>query len=148
MDILNRKLLSNGDECYFYVSSVESPYFYMRFKGIVKELHTLKEEQVVYRIQPLEVLELDSTINTNINRSSYRVFDLQRKVNRTKIFYTFDITNDKIISELFDDKFLLECPSASVFSDIKDMETEFKKLNEYIMNLLSETIRKINDRVK
>lgn len=147
MDILNRKLLSIGDTCYFYVSSVESPYFYIRFKGVVKDLHTLKEEQVVYRIEPTEILELYSTINTYINRSSFRVFDINRKVNRTKLFYTFDVDNSEIISKCFDNQFLLECPSASVFEVEKNMQTEFKNLKKYIIELLSETIKQINDRV-
>ncbi len=146
MDILKRKLLNNGDTCYFYVSSMESPYFYLRFKGIVREIHTLKEEQVVYRIEPIEVLEVDSTINTYINRSSFRVFDLVRKVNRTKLFYTFDINNSDIVDKLFKDLFYLECPSASVFDNIKEMGNEFNKMNNYIKELLSETIKELNDR--
>lgn len=147
MDILNRKLLSNGDSCYFYVSSVESPYFYLRFEGIVREIHTLKEEQVVYRIEPIRILENDSTIHTYINRSSYRVFDLSRKVNQTKTFYTFDLSNvSDFIRKRVHDKYLFECPSASVFDNEKDMDENFTNLNEYIKKLLSDTIKVLNDR--
>lgn len=145
MDILNRKLLKNGDSCYFYVSSVESPYIYLKFKGTIIELHTVKNEQTIYRIGVDEVLEDELNHHNYINRNSYRVYDLKRKVNRTKKFYTFNLTDYKtFLKDCVDGKFLFECSSASVFEDKITMISELSKLNKYIKSLLLKTVKEIN----
>lgn len=145
MDILNRKLLKNGDSCYFYVSSVESPYVYLKFKGIIDELSTVKNEQTIYRIIVEDVLEDELNHHNYINRNSYRVFDLKSKVNRTKTFYTFDLSDYKtFVADCVKDKYLFECSSASVFEDKRTMEGELSKLNKYIKTLLLKTVKEIN----
>lgn len=148
MDILNRKVLNNGDSCYFYVSSVESPYIYIRLKGEIVEKHTINDVQIIYRIKVLEVFETELAQHNYLNNKSYRTYDLSRKVNTTKTFYNFDLENQKdFLKERVDQKYLFECSSATVFEKQEDMHREFKKFNEYIKNMLHDTIQEINIRV-
>lgn len=145
MDILNRKVLHDGDSCYFYVSSVESPYLYIRLKGEIVEKHTINEVQIIYRIKVLEVLENELMQHNYLNGNSYRAYDLNRKVNTTKTFYNFDLKNvDDIIKERIDEKYLFECSSATVFEDEKTMQREFKDFNIKIKNLLNQTLNELN----
>jgi len=145
MDILNRKVLHDGDSCYFYVSSVESPYVYIRLKGEVVEKHTINEVQIIYRIKVLEVLETDIMQHNYLNSNSYRTFDLSRKVNTTKTFYNFDLKNlNDFVKECLDNKYLFECSSATVFEDEPTMQLEFKNFNQYIKDLLHNTINELN----
>lgn len=145
MDILNRKLLKNGDSCYFYVSSVESPYIYLKFRGTINEVSIVNNEQTIYRINVEEVLEDELNHHNYINRNSFRVFDLNSNTNRTKRFYTFQLENyKKFIAECVDKKYLFECPSASVFENKNQMLTELKGLNKYIKSILLKTVKEIN----
>ena len=146
MDILNRRLLEVGEPCYYFVSSTESPYIYIRFSGIISEVFSIKEEQIIYRVEPIEVLENEEIITKYINRNHYRVFDLNAKVNRTKRFYTFDIDTNDFIEKCVKNKFTFEVPSALIFDTEKQMNKEFKICNNYITNLLQDTINEIMNR--
>lgn len=147
MDILNRKVLKKGDSCYFYVSSVESPYIYIKFKGEIVELHTIKDVQIIYRIKVISVIENEITQHNYLNGNSYRCYDLKRKVNTTKKFYNFDLNGKDFVKEKIEDKYLFECSSASVFEKETDMILELKKLNNYIKELLHNTIQEISLRM-
>ncbi|BAV39306.1 hypothetical protein BPT24_181 [Tenacibaculum phage pT24] len=142
MDILKRKLLNVGESCYFFVSSVEDPYDYIRMKGVIEEVHSVKDEQVVYRIRLTNIFENGDVINTYMNRNSYRGFDLKRKVNRTRLMYSFDC---KSVVEFIENKledFLFEASSAMVFPNREEMEKEYKSICNYIYEYLHEIMER------
>ncbi len=144
MDILTRKLLNHGDTCYFYTSSIEEPYTYLRFKGTIKEIYTVRNEQVVYRIEILNILENETIIQKYMNRNSYRGFDTKTNNNKVKTLFAFDSkTKSEFIKNKLKNSFLFECSSASVFETRKEMEDEFLKMNKYIVELLNETINSL-----
>lgn len=147
MDILKRKLLKIGTECFFYVNSVEDPYVYLRFKGIIRELYNVKAEQVIYRIECVDIKETPDMIHKYMNRNSYRGYDLKREINQTKLLYAFNSkTKHDFIKKELKEKFLFEVSSAMVFELEREMKDEFKKSNTYIIELLKETITKVLER--
>ena len=90
MDILYRRILKVGDPCFFLRASVENPFIYLRFAGIITEVETW-EESTDYRIRIGKILEDYDTIMKFMNRVRFRVCNRKNDSFIDKYFYTYDI---------------------------------------------------------
>lgn len=143
MDILRRKQLNSGDHCYFFVSSFEDPYIYLKMIGTVVEIHTVYEDQTIYRIKALQFLDNEEHVRSYMNRNSYKVYDIKNEINKTKRFYTFDSPDLNKFIQTTLDGYLFEVSSAVTFADQAEMNKTFLQVNEYIVKKLQATIETI-----
>jgi len=149
MDALVRKIHRHNDTVFFIRSSVENPYVYLRFVGVVKEVE-IKEDKVYYRIQVKRVLESMSTIQKYMNRARFRVKNAIDSKYIDKFFYVYDI-EERFFEEHFRLKYnnyYFDLPSLFVFSTESEMENELSKINKYLIDKLSVTTKELLERVK
>lgn len=78
MDFLHKKISKIDDVLYFLCSSVEEPYYFVRMKGLIKEM-TVTDELVTYRLQLLEILEPTNIIRECIVGKRFRMKCIRRK---------------------------------------------------------------------
>lgn len=76
MDLLHKPLSQVGDLIYFIISSVEEPYYYVRFRGEIMEV-SVSETQVTYRIKPKEILETYDVIRSCICGKHFRIRNIK-----------------------------------------------------------------------
>lgn len=148
MDILSRAQLKHGQTCFFFVSSFENPYVYVKFEGIVEEVYIVYEDQTIYRIAPTRIIDDIEYARIFLNRHSYKSYDIELKLNKTKRFFTFDVEDmNKFVESKLTDKFLFEVSSATTFSDINDMHVTYNELNKYLIKKLNDTIAVLQSRL-
>ncbi|AFF28266.1 gp268 [Sphingomonas phage PAU] len=138
MDILHRKLHAKDDVVYFLRSSIENPFLYLRFRGIVKDV-IIEGESITYHLKTVQVHESFEDVKTHLNRVRFRVRG--RKINRylDKWTYSFDV-REKTYSDDFCKKYanyLFDVPSLLVFETRDELETNLNKLNKKILNDLN-----------
>ena len=147
MDILNRKILRAGETAYFFVSSVQEPFIYLRFKGIVKTVKRVYESQVIYLIDVTEVLESQERIHAFINSHKYKIFSVKEKKSKNKKLYTFDydFKSASLVLFLRKRQYLFESSSAITFLSHDEMQAEFARVNIDISKHLKKTLRDIHN---
>lgn len=148
MDILYRKLLKVGDPCFFLRASVENPFIYLRFAGIVKEVETC-DESTDYRIQVVKILEDYETIMKFTNRVRFRVCNQKNHSFIDKYFYTYDLPTD-CFDEAFCERYSryqMDVPSLFVFTDIHEMDREMSTINHHLSDQLTENLKWLGKRV-
>ena len=148
MDLLYRKILKVGEPCFFLRASVEQPFIYLRFAGIIREVET-SEESTDYRIQVVKVLEDYDTITQFLNRVRFRVCNRKNDSYIDKHFYTYDLPTENF-DEAFCNRFKqyeMDVPSLFVFENVKEMEDEMSHINHHISDQLTTTLRWLGKRI-
>lgn len=138
MDILHRKLHAVEDVVYFLRSSLENPFLYLKFRGIVKEV-LIEGEAITYQIKVMQVHESFEDVKLHLNRVRFRV--RAKKINRylDKWTYSFDV-REKTYSDDFCKKYsnyLFDVPSLLVFDNRDEMNENMNRLNTKILKNLN-----------
>lgn len=148
MDILYRRILKVGDPCFFLRSSVENPFIYLRFAGIITEVETW-EESTDYRIRVGKILEDYDTIMKFMNRVRFRVCNRKNDSFIDKYFYTYDIpveSFDLTFAERYK-QYEMDVPSLFVFDNMNELEKEMSNINKHLSDQLNENLKWLNKRI-
>lgn len=146
MDILQRKLLNEGDSCFFLRASVDEPYIYLRFCGEIMRRYT-SNDLVMYHVKITNVLEEKHTIRKYLNRKRFRVFDSSNSRTTNKPFYTYDIIDDVDFQLKFSTRYKnahLDVHSMLVYPDVSDMNTYRNTAIDHLISKLSMTLSELN----
>lgn len=138
MDILHRKLHKEGDVVFFLRSSIENPFLYLRFRGIVKEV-VIVGEIITYHIKTVQVHESFEDVKKHLNRVRFRVRGEKIARFLDKITYSFDV-REQTYSDDFCKKYtnyLFDVPSLLVFENRDEMETNLNRLNNKVLKSLN-----------
>lgn len=148
MDILYRRILKVGDPCFFLRSSVENPFIYLRFAGIITGVETW-EESTDYRIRVGKILEDYDTIMKFMNRVRFRVCNRKNDSFIDKYFYTYDIpveSFDLTFAERYK-QYEMDVPSLFVFDNMGELEKEMSNINKHLSDQLNENLKWLNKRI-
>ena len=148
MDILYRRILKVGDPCFFLRSSVENPFIYLRFAGVITEVETW-EESTDYRIRVGKILEDYDTIMKFMNRVRFRVCNRKNDSFIDKYFYTYDIpveSFDLTFAERYK-QYEMDVPSLFVFDNMGELEKEMSNINKHLSDQLNENLKWLNKRI-
>lgn len=148
MDILQRKLLKIGTPCFFVASSVEEPFIYLRFAGIISDKDNI-EDNTIYRIRIVKVLEEYTYINKFLNRVRFRVKNQKDGKFIDKYFYTYDLDKNNFDFE-FAERFKnyhIDISSLFVFDNIPELERELSTINKHINDKLVNTLKWVGKRI-
>lgn len=148
MDILYRRILKVGDPCFFLRASVENPFIYLRFAGIITEVETW-EESTDYRIRIGKILEDYDTIMKFMNRVRFRVCNRKNDSFIDKYFYTYDIPVESFnltFAERYK-QYEMDVPSLFVFDNMNELEKEMSNINKHLSDQLNENLKWLNKRI-
>lgn len=148
MDILQRRLLKVGEPCFFIRASVEEPFIYLRFGGIIKEVTTY-DEHTTYRIMIAKIYEDYETIMRFMNRVRFRVKNQKDGKFIDKYFYTYDLHIENF-DESFVERFsvyTLDVPAVFVFENMLQMQQELENVNRHINDKLVKTLKHLGKRI-
>lgn len=127
-------------------SSLDEPFVYLRFKGIVKHRYS-NNELIGYHISITDILESKDVIQKYMNRKRFRVYTRNKIIN--KVFYVYDILQGFSFKSAFIKRYehcQLDVHSALVFKTEEQMITNFKKINEHLITSLSENLTVLRSR--
>ena len=148
MDILQRKILNENDECFVLRASIDDPFVYLCFKGIIKRRYS-NDEQISYHIQITKVLEDKEIIQTFLNRKRFRVFNNENGRTYNKKFYTYDLQQSFSFDSAFKKRFqnlYLDVHSSLVFDTETEMINTYKNINDHLISKLSNTLELLKQR--
>lgn len=148
MDILHRKLHKIGEIVYFLRSSIENPFLYIRFRGLVKDV-IIEGESITYHLKVVQVHENFEDVKLHLNRVRFHVRGKRHGRYLDKWTYSFDV-RETTYSDDFCKKYsnyLFDVPSILVFETKIDLELNMKNLNLKILKNLNRFTNYVKDRI-
>lgn len=149
MDILHKKLLVDGDNCFVLKASIDEPYIYLQFRGKVKHQYT-SEDFTMYHVQIQEILEDKETIRSYMNRHRFRIYDTRNGRTYNKPFYTYDILDTVNFVQDFFLRYSnchFDSNAMFVFQTEDEMVEYRKKAIEHLKEKLTNTISVLNSQL-
>lgn len=148
MDILQRKLLDSGADCYIIRASLDHPFVYLRFSGRVIRRYT-NNDIISYHVQITDVLEDKDMIRQFMNRSRFRTYNENNGRVTNQVLYTYDILDDAGFQQKFTNRYRMsyfDLHSSLVFESAADMQTAFSKANGHLINKLKTSLNILKSR--
>lgn len=149
MDLLHRKLSSVDDEIYFIASSIEEPYYFVRMRGVIKEI-TTGDEFITYRIQVVEILEPISVIRECITNKRFRIKSIGRKRQHyvDKYIRGYDIPDNELHMSLIKrlSKSYFDVSIMQTFETLDIMNSKLEFINKYNIDKLARRVNYLSMR--
>lgn len=127
MEAINKRLFVIGERCFFMMSSLDNPFKYLRFEGIVKTRRILPQGLSIYRIQITNVLETKEKINIYLNNQRFRVQKLDSGIVFAKRLYTMHLEHTKTEFVKEYRNYLFEAPSTLVYETSEELAEYYDK---------------------
>ena len=142
MDILRKRLLKVDENCYFLRASVDEPFVYLRFSGVVMRQYT-NNELVSYHVKIDKVLESKDVVSKFMNRKRFRIFDNNNSRTYNKQFYVFDVLDSFSFESAFRNKYkdcYIDIHSSLVFESESEMLESRNDIDQHLIHKLTDTL--------
>lgn len=150
MDILQSRLFETGESCFFIVASIDYPFVYTRFKGIIMK-RQIQNDNIEYNIRVTNVLENKQYILAFIHRKMFRVKHILSSRGDLKQLSCFDLTLNMTNFDLnFEKRYKhIGFPTSSVFvyENENDMNTYLDKSIHIMKSHLEESSKILESRI-